>query len=76
MARAQTIRLSLSHWIVSEARKYAVVDERTGSNQLEHWARIGKVAEENPDLPYSFVRETFFALEEAKTESLEEYEFG
>jgi hypothetical protein len=24
--------------------------------QLEHWARIGKLAEENPDLPYAVLR--------------------
>ncbi|MEQ8443066.1 MAG: hypothetical protein RKK11_14020 [Alphaproteobacteria bacterium] len=28
---------------------------RTVPEQIEHWARLGKVAEENPDLPLSFI---------------------
>ncbi|MCZ2802436.1 hypothetical protein O1Q76_21735 [Vibrio alginolyticus] len=28
------------------------------AEQIEHWANIGKMMEENQDLPYEFVRDT------------------
>jgi hypothetical protein len=49
----QSIRLS--NEIISEAGKYASVYTRSLSMQIEHWARIGKIAEENPDLPYAYL---------------------
>ena len=35
-----------------------------------------KVAEENPDLPFSFIKETLLAIEEMKECPKEEYTFG
>ena len=34
------------------------------TSQLEYWATIGKAAEENPDLPFSFIKETLLAMED------------
>nr|WP_250156413.1 ParD-like family protein [Vibrio alginolyticus] len=31
---------------------------RSVAEQIEHWANIGKMMEENQDLPYEFVRDT------------------
>jgi len=33
--------------------------------QIEYWSRIGKIAEENPDLPYSMIRDILVADQEA-----------
>jgi len=46
------------------------------TSQLEYWATIGKAAEENPDLPFSFIKETLLAREEMKGKPKEEYTFG
>jgi hypothetical protein len=46
------------------------------TSPLEYWATIGKAAEENPDLPFSFIKETLMAMEEMKEAPLEEYTFG
>ena len=46
------------------------------TSQVEYWAKIGKAAEENPDLPFSFIRETLLAIEEMKDSPKEEYTFG
>lgn len=62
--------------IVDEARRYAAVYRRSLPKQIEYWSRIGKVAEENPDLPYAFIQEILLALEESKSEAVEEYRFG
>jgi len=44
--------------------------------QIEYWARLGKVVEENPDLPLEFIQDTLLGLEEAKAGQLAEYKFG
>jgi len=36
--------------------------------QIEHWVKIGKIAEENPDLPYEFIKRVLETREEMKTE--------
>lgn len=37
---------------------------RTISGQLEFWAKVGKAALDNPDLPIEFVRELLIARSE------------
>ena len=44
--------------------------------QIEYWATIGKAAEDNPGLPFSFMRESILAVEEMKEKGKEEYVFG
>ena len=48
--------VSLSEEIIKAANTYAPIHSRSVSNQIEHWAKIGKIAEENPDLPYDFIK--------------------
>ena len=62
--------------MVLEAHKYAAVFSRSVSKQIEHWAKIGRIAEENPDLPYNFIRDILVSLEEMKGEEATSYEFG
>jgi len=49
---------------------------RTPPKQIEHWAKIGKIMEDNPDLPYEFVKQTIIADTERQAGKLEEYNFG
>jgi hypothetical protein len=44
--------------------------------QVEYWAEIGKIAEENPDLPFTFIKEVLLGIEELKEKEKEEYVFG
>jgi len=46
------------------------------TSQLEYWATRGEAAEENPDLPFSFIKETLLAMHEMKEHPKEEYSFG
>ena len=39
-----------------EARTHAHAERRTIARQLEFWARVGKAALDNPDLPTEFVK--------------------
>lgn len=67
--------IKLSDELVDDARAYAKAQHRTPPRQIEYWARIGKLAEENPDLPLSFVRDALVGLEEIKAGQTSEYSF-
>lgn len=66
----------ISEELVSEARKYGKLEHRTLTGQIEHWARIGKCLEENPNLTYSLAKEILVGLDELKQNEKSEYRFG
>ena len=68
--------IKLSDELVNEATTHAKAHHRTPPKQIEYWARIGKLADENPDLPLGFVRDTLIALEEEISNDVTEYKFG
>ncbi len=70
------VAIKLSDELVGDARIYAKASHRTPPKQIEHWAKLGKIAEENPDLPFSFIREVMLSHEEAEQGQLEPYQFG
>lgn len=70
---AMTVKLSES--IISEAKIMSKALNRSIAGQIEHWARIGRIAEENPDLTYEFIKNILIAQEEAKADKLETYHF-
>ena len=51
-----TNAIRLSEEIMQAASSCAPMNSRSVPKQIEHWAKIGKVAEENPDLPYAFIK--------------------
>ena len=50
--------------------------ERSAPKQIEYWAKIGKIAIENPDLPYSFIQGVLLGIEEMDAGEVSEYTFG
>ncbi len=68
--------IKLSDELIREARRYGAVYSRSTPKQIEYWSKIGKIAEENPDLPYAFIQEILIAREEANDGALSEYTFG
>ena len=68
--------IRISNELASEARLRSKVEQRSMASQLEYWARIGKAAEENPEFPFTFIKETLIAMEEVKQVSKIEYSFG
>lgn len=51
------IAIRISDEIYQGAQKTATAEFRSVPQQIEMWARIGKCALENPDLPIDFIRE-------------------
>ncbi|AIJ10060.1 MULTISPECIES: ParD-like family protein [Edwardsiella] len=58
---------------VNDAKIHADAESRSVPKQIEHWARIGRIAEENPDLPYSFIREVLLAQGEVNNQKVTRY---
>lgn len=68
--------VKLSDELIQQARQYGDVYQRSIPKQIEYWSRIGKISEENPDLPYSFIKEILLAKQEADSGDVTPYEFG
>jgi hypothetical protein len=66
----------ISEELVDEAKRFGRIDHRSLAGQIEHWARLGKCAEENPDLPYSLIKEILIGLDELEQGKKSEYKFG
>jgi hypothetical protein len=56
----------ISDLLYREARAHAHVERRTIARQLEFWARMGKTALDNPDLPTEFVKDLLIARAEGQ----------
>lgn len=67
------ISIRLDEDFVSDAKVYADATSRSIPKQIEHWARIGRIAEDNPDLPFSFISEALLAQSEVKNHKATRY---
>ena len=68
-----SINVKLSETLIESAKRHGAVEHRSVPKQIEYWARIGKIATENPDLPFSVIRDILLADQE---EPVGEYQFG
>ena len=68
-----SVNVKLPDKLVDSARQQGAVERRSAPKQIEYWSQIGKIAVENPDLPFSVIREILVAYQE---EAVDEYKFG
>ncbi|MCK5659571.1 MAG: hypothetical protein KAH96_06825 [Alphaproteobacteria bacterium] len=59
---ATTVRLPDS--MIEEAKRLAFINMRSVPKQIEYFYMLGKICEENPDLPMSFIKEVLAAKSE------------
>jgi len=71
-----TTGIRLEQNLIDKATFMARALNRTPPKQIEHWAKIGEIMEDNPDLPYEFVRQAIIAKAEREAGKLESYDFG
>lgn len=71
-----SIAIKLSDSLIEMAKLHAAAQHRSVPKQIEHWARLGKAAEENPELSTAFIQATFLALEEQQDDMGSEYVFS
>ncbi len=71
-----TASVRLDQGLIENATIMAKAFHRTMPKQIEHWAQIGQIMEDNPDLPYEFVKQAIIAKAEKESGKLESYNFG
>jgi hypothetical protein len=65
--------VKLADDLVEDAKRIAAVEHRSVPKQIEFYFRMALIAEENPDLSFSLIREILKADAE---EATEEYQFN
>lgn len=65
--------VKLSESLLADARRIAAAEHRSVPRQIEYYFRMALIADENPDLSFSLIREILKADAE---EAAEEYTFG
>jgi len=70
---AHSVRLS--DLFVKQAQSMARVMSRSSASQIEHWAKIGRMVEDNSELTYEFIRDSLIAKAEIENGLVDGYEF-
>ena len=70
------VAVSLNKELIDEARTEAKVLHRSIPKQIEHWARIGHMLEDNPDLTYSQIKEILLGLQDHEEGNVKDYKRG
>ena len=53
------------------AKAEAAIEHRTIAGQIEYWAKVGRTAIDNPDLPINFIIDVLAALAEPASEKVQ-----
>ena len=64
-----TTSIRIDHRLYEQAKADAAAEHRTIAGQVEFWAKVGRAALDNPDLPVSFVAESLVSLSEPREQS-------
>ena len=69
-----SIPIRIDESIYNAAKRVARAQCRTIPHQIEFWAKVGKCAMDNPDLPTDFVKELLISTETDRS-AAEAFEF-
>lgn len=64
MSASTSIRINQD--LYEQAKLDATLEHRSIAGQIEFWARVGRAALDNPDLPVSFVAESLASMAEPR----------
>ena len=67
MPTSTSIRIDQT--LYDQARRDALAEHRTIAGQVEYWAKLGRAALDNPDLPVSFIAESLASMAEAREDA-------
>jgi hypothetical protein len=68
--------VKVSDELVEKAKIKSKVYKRSIAGQIEYWAKIGQLIEENPDLPLPFIQNIMEGREQIKAGQGTPYVFG
>jgi len=58
--------IKISDEFARDAKTTAKVTRRSMAGQIEYWANIGRIAEDNPDLSFSVINDILLGREQLK----------
>ena len=64
-----TISVRIDRALYDQAKADALAEHRTVPGQIEFWAKVGRAALDNPDLPVSFIAEALASLAEPREQA-------
>ncbi len=64
-----TVSVRIDEELIVAARSAAKAEFRTLQGQIEFWAKLGRAALDNPDLPASFIAESLMSMAEPREDS-------
>ncbi|NLB13035.1 MAG: ParD-like family protein [Gammaproteobacteria bacterium] len=67
MSTSTSIRIDQT--LYDQARNEAAIEHRTIAGQVEYWAKVGRAALDNPDLPVSFIVQSLASLAEPRDDA-------
>ena len=67
MTTSTSIRIDRT--LYEQAKSEAMGEHRTIASQVEYWAKVGRAALDNPDLPVSFVAEALTSMAEPRDQA-------
>ena len=68
--------VKVSDELVAKARIRSKIFKRSIAGQIEYWAKMGELAEENPDLPFSVIQDILLGKEQIRAGEGTPYVFG
>ncbi len=64
-----TTSIRIDQTLYNQARADAAAEHRTIAGQIEFWAKVGRAALDNPDLPVSFIAESLASMAEPRADA-------
>ncbi len=68
--------VNISDDLVEKAKVTSKIFKRSIAGQIEYWAKIGQIIEENSDLPLPFIQDILIGKEQIKSGQGTPYMFG
>jgi hypothetical protein len=66
---AASTSIRIDQTLYEQARSEAQAEHRTIAGQIEYWAKVGRAALDNPDLPVSFIAESLASMAEPREDA-------
>ena len=69
MVISTSTSIRIDQALYEQAKVDATIEHRSIAGQIEFWARVGRAALDNPDLPVTFVAESLASLAEPRAQA-------
>jgi hypothetical protein len=69
MSATASTSIRINQALYEQAKVDASIEHRSIAGQIEFWARVGRAALDNPDLPVTFVAESLASMAEPREQA-------